>query len=117
MKPFAENSTLSPQQKHYNYRLSCARIVVENAFGHLKARWRRLLKRNDMYTEHIPTVISTCCILRNVCEVHGESFNDAWLLEENEYEQPTAPCLPSISSTGNAEDVQNVLVEYLYVHS
>ena len=50
MKSFADNSTLSPQQKHFNYRLSWARTVVEIAFGCLKARWRRLLKRNDMHT-------------------------------------------------------------------
>ena len=111
MKPFADNATLSPQQKHFNYRLSRARTVVEIAFGRLKARWRRLLKRNDMHTEHIPTVISACCILHNLC---GESF--AWLLEESEYEQPTAPSLPSTSSAGNADDMRNALVDYLYTH-
>ena len=33
MKPFAHNSSLSPQQKTFNYTLSRSRIVVENAFG------------------------------------------------------------------------------------
>ena len=45
MNPFADNSTLSPQQKHFNYWLSRAHAVVEIAFGHLKARWRRLMKK------------------------------------------------------------------------
>ena len=117
MKPFAETSALSPQQKHYNYRLSPARIVVENAFGCLKARWRRLLKRNDMHTEHIPTVVSACCVLHNVCEAHGESFNDAWLIEESEYEQPTPPSIASTSSSRNSEDIRNAFVQYLYAQS
>ena len=59
MKPFSDNSQLSPQQKYFNYRLSQARIVIENAFGWLKGRWRRLMKRNEMMIENIPTVITT----------------------------------------------------------
>ncbi len=79
MKPFAHNGTLTQDQQRYNYRLSHARIVVENAFGRLKARWRRLLKKNDMSIQHIPTIICACCILHNVCEIHGDSFNEEWL--------------------------------------
>ena len=86
VKPFNFNSSLTAKQKHFNYRLSRARIVVENAFGRLKARWRRLMKRNDMSTEHIPTAITACCNLHNICEIHGEYFNDSWLADNTEYE-------------------------------
>ena len=64
MKPFAHNTALSPQQKKFNYTLSRSRIVVENAFGRLKARWRRLTKRNDMDVTNIPHVVTACCILQ-----------------------------------------------------
>ena len=79
MKPFPHNSNLTQEQKNYNYRMCRARIVVENAYGRLKARWRRLLKRKDMHTNHIPHIIAAACIIHNMCEVHGERFNDAWL--------------------------------------
>ena len=49
MKPFTHGTSLTAEQKTYNYRLCRARIVVENAYGRLKARWRRLMKRNDVY--------------------------------------------------------------------
>ena len=78
MKPFTHNTALTYQQKTFNYRL-CS--VVENAYGRLKARWRRLMRRNDMCIDNIPTVVTCACILHNVCEIHGESFNDAWLRE------------------------------------
>ena len=35
-KPFSDSSHLTPQQQCFNYRLSRAQIVVENAFGCLK---------------------------------------------------------------------------------
>ena len=52
MKPFQHCGVFSREQKAYNYRLSRARIVVENAYGRLKAQWRRLMKRNDMHLSH-----------------------------------------------------------------
>ena len=39
MKPYTANGRLTPAAKTFNYRLSRARIVVENAFGRLRSRW------------------------------------------------------------------------------
>ena len=83
IKPFSDSPSLSLEQKCFNYQLSRGRIVVENGFGHLKARWRHLMKRNDMNTENFPIVISACCVLHNLCEIHIESFNDRWLDDNN----------------------------------
>ena len=60
MKPFSQNAAVTPQIKRYNYRISRARIVVECAYGRLKARWRHLLKRNDMHVSNIPVIIAAC---------------------------------------------------------
>ena len=78
--------------------ISSARTIVENSYGRLKGRWRRLMKRNDMHIDHIPTIIAAACVLHNVCEVHGKHFNDAWINngtpEESNYDQPSTEMEP-----------------------
>ena len=73
MKPFPFNASLSPAQRSFSYHLSHSRIVTENAFGPLKARWRWLYKQNDMNINKVPCVVTACCILHNMCELHNES--------------------------------------------
>ena len=82
------NTALSNSEKKYNYYLSKSRIV-ENAFGILKAQWRRLLKRNDMWIDNVLYIVSACCILHTLCEVHGETFNDLWMQGADTSNQPT----------------------------
>ena len=97
MKPFSQSAAVTPQHRTYNYRISRARVVAENAFGRLKARWRRLMKRNDMHTQNIPTVITAACVLHNLCEVHGECFNESWLHEAesgSNFPQPSTVTYP-----------------------
>ena len=40
-----------------------------------------------MFVGNIPNFILVCCILHNICEVHGDIFNDEWL-EELDLIQP-----------------------------
>ena len=68
MKGFPDNGRLSHQQKHFNYRLSKARVVVEHSYGRLKGRWRCLLKRLDVSTSAVPELVAACCVLHNICE-------------------------------------------------
>ena len=79
IKPYSISSSLSPQQKNFNYRLSQGCVVVEIAFGRLRARWQQLSKKIDMHIKHIPNVILACCVLHNVCVIHNDTFNEEWL--------------------------------------
>ena len=118
MKPFPHGSTLTDNQKNFNYRLSRARIVSENAFGRLKARWRRLMKQNDMEAHHIPNIIVACCILHNVCEIHGSHFLDSWL--DSDASTMSSQMQPSSTTTtlntSQSSDIRDTLVQYLSTH-
>ena len=75
MKPYINNGSLSAQQKKLNFRLSHARVVVEHAFGLLKGRWRCLRTRLAVDVSRVPELVAACCILHNICQLHGEEFD------------------------------------------
>ena len=110
MKPFP-NGTQDQEKKTYNYRMSSARIVVENAFGRLKGRWRRLMKKNEMRIDNVIMVVGACCVLHNICEVHGDAFNDSWLTHSQEDLQSTSMDQGDTGSHQGSE-IRNALVRY-----
>lgn len=83
---------LTPFEESFNVYLNSARITVEIAFGRLKARWRRLLKRLDVHHEFAPKVIAACCILHNIVEGQNDTFIGNWVEDikraELIFEQP-----------------------------
>ena len=111
MKPFPYSAGLTQAEKRFNYQLSRARIVAENAFGRLKARWRRLSKSNDMNVDNVPTVITACCILHNMCEIHGDTFNELWMEDVNNLEQPVSAGTSAVTTDG-AKSIRHALVMY-----
>ncbi|XP_065455330.1 uncharacterized protein LOC135984327 [Chrysemys picta bellii] len=89
MKPYTGSLD---NKEQFNYRLSKCRMVVECAFGRLKARWHCLLTMLDLTAISIPNVITACCVLYNICESKGEMFMAGWEVEANHlaanFEQP-----------------------------
>ena len=57
-------------------------MVLENAFGRLKGRWRCLLKQNERDFDIMADVIAACCVLHNICERNDETFDDQLLPHE-----------------------------------
>ena len=75
------------RQRTFNYQLSRAWFVTENAFGCLKGRWRCLLKKMILYNlKYVVEQMATCCTMlyNALCEIHGDSFDDSWKVANQE---------------------------------
>lgn len=72
---------LSREQYHWNFIQSSTRMCVERSFGLLKGRWRILLKRMEVKLQQVPDIVGACIILHNICQLHGDKFDDEWVSE------------------------------------
>lgn len=71
MKEFA-NGGKDRWEQLFGYKLSSARMVIECAFGRLKARFGCLKRDMDINLNDLPDVINACFILHNYCEMHND---------------------------------------------
>lgn len=73
MKPYSKNN-LSNVEKVFNYRLSRARRVVENAFGILVWRFRVFQRPIELQPDTIDKVIWAACSLHNWLRMTSNTY-------------------------------------------
>ena len=112
MKAYPENPTMAQKQKLFNYRLSRARMVVKNAFGRLKGRWRCLLKRNDSRVSNVIDITTACVVLHNICEIFNDECLEEWATTDDGTQ--TASAGPSSSSDGVSSAIRDAIALYLH---
>ena len=112
MKPYLESTNSTDKERNFNYRQSRARMVVKNAFGRLKGRWRCLLKRIDSNLSNVPNMVSSCVVLHNICEQYGDNCSQDWVVHAD---QPTVPPTPSTcsSSSGMGSSIRAAIRDHL----
>ena len=69
---------LTPEEEHFNYRLSRARIQVERGLGQHKGRCQCLHKQRDFDPDKVVFHIMTACILHNMWEEGKECYLEEW---------------------------------------
>ncbi|XP_037942232.1 protein ALP1-like [Teleopsis dalmanni] len=96
---------LTFEETSFNLYLNQARIVVKQAFGRLKGRWRILYKKSDLDVYNMPLVIIACGILHNFVEISKQRYNSSLDVErihgESEYPQPEYMYNRQNSSSGH----------------
>ena len=115
------------KQRIFNYRLSRARRVVENAFGILAARFRIFGKPMPFSPDKVSIMVKTCCTLHNwlrvtapqhIHSVDAENFESGALIEGSWRSlQPSLGLLPLCRTLANhptrrAQDLRERLAEY-----
>lgn len=113
IKSYPASPQLTPPQLHFNSRLGSCRAVMDHAFRRLRARWQCTHRRSESHLELVPMMALACCVLHNVCEMHGDPFRDEWLAEVRHPEcpQPSATS-PAYMDDPNAEQVRSLLCSY-----
>ena len=67
--PGSRGYDLTREQRIFNYRLSRARRISENAFGMLCQRFRVFFRRIQVMPESAIKIVKACCILHNYLTV------------------------------------------------
>ena len=63
------------QKRRYSKAIATGRVVIEQAFGILKARWRRL-RLVECNVEFGSVLISCVCVRHNMCMLELENYDD-----------------------------------------
>jgi len=72
MVPYKQcGQMVSPEMKTFNRKLSCTRVVVEQAFGDLQNRFRQCQDIYGTIANAVNTVIAAC-VIHNICIYNGD---------------------------------------------
>ncbi|WAR29137.1 hypothetical protein MAR_002705, partial [Mya arenaria] len=86
LKPYPHRH-LARDERFFNYRCSRARHVVENAFGILANRFRRLLTTLEMRPSTVTKTVMACMTLHNLMRTRYPNIQNADLDREDEQGQ------------------------------
>ncbi|XP_066596944.1 uncharacterized protein [Prorops nasuta] len=81
--PYKDNGHLTARQREFNKKLSSCRVVIENAFGRLKQRFRQLDHLKLKCIIQMVKIIHVCCVLHNIANCNDITMFEPPLPEDN----------------------------------
>ena len=98
LRPYP-GAILDDQKRLFNYRLSRARRVSENAFGILGSKFRVYQRRLQILPAHVDKVIKATCLLHNFVIKTKRENNQSTSVMPSNHHHPTG--LQNFRSRGN----------------
>lgn len=114
MIPYKDNGHLRPAQKHFNKKISSARVFIEHTFGILKQRFRQLFHVKLQGHERICKFIRACCILHNI---GNESDLEIFQVEDTPLDEQPGNNESTVIHSAAGSDIRNQLCQTLYTSS
>ena len=111
MKAYPASQENDPAKQLFNQRLGAARVVVEHAFGRLKCRWRRILKRSENSYKHVPKMAFVAAILHNIVEVNEVPMPQRTADVSDELPQPPTAVGRTVDDNARAKAIRERLRE------
>ena len=104
----------TPQEQYFGLKLCRARMVIECAFGRLKARFGILKRTMDINMDDLPFVIYACFIMHNFCELNGESNVEEQVHTTIGYDHQFQPSTQPSADCNNAggKKARRILTRY-----
>lgn len=128
MKPYPKQD-LDQKKRHFNYRLSRARIVIENAFGILTARWRILKTIMGFMPSNVDKIVKATVTLHNFIKLNDMAYCPPAMVDHYENGHPVSRLwrdevepLPSANlrasnfATRSAFQMRDNLSEYVFLN-
>lgn len=72
LPPFKDYGNFTRMQANFNKIHSKTRVKIENSFGLLKGRWRRLKYITVYKIEKAANIVMACCVLHNFCLINND---------------------------------------------
>ena len=110
MKPYPDIQGLTEMQAFYNSKICGARRVIENAYGHLKGRFRKVFKKMEGRNSYMRQKIIACCVLHNICTQLGDMPRSEWVavadahINEEEDEEDTE----------SGKELRDIIAKYMF---
>ena len=70
------------------------------------------MKRLGVDVCDAPEIVAACCVLHNVCEIHGDAFNEEWMEGVERDLEESSSVTAHAQPTESSKNIKNTFMSY-----